>query len=165
MKRSKKKLPKQLLTIDDVKLLADNTKNLRDRALILLLYEAGCHVGELVNIKIKDIEFDTYGVKVNLFGKTEARKIRVIASAPAISNWLLERPNRNLTNYDDSFLICSIWAKNRGKELLYEPVNKLLRDAGGRAGITKPLNPYHFCHSRATEFAKKLTEDQFCQNI
>jgi len=154
------KLPKELLNIDDVKKLADCSNNLRDRCLVLLCYETGARIAELLGLTIKDIEFDKYGALVNLFGKTGARKVRVIASAPAISNWLLEHPKRN---NKDAFLFCGLWAKNRGEELQYRHVNRLLKEMGAKAGINKPLNPHHFRHSRATELAKKLTEAQLCQ--
>jgi site-specific recombinase XerD len=163
MKKSKRKLPKELLTIDDVKILAESTNNLRDRSLILVLYETGARVGELQGIKIKDVDFDKYGALVNLSGKTGSRKVRIIASAPSISNWLLEHPNKDKKTYRNSYLFCGLWGINKGKELQYRHLNKLLKEAGEKAGILKPLNPHHFRHSRATELAKKLTEAQLCE--
>lgn len=160
VRKSRKRLPNELFTIEDVKKLADYSNNLRDRCLVLLLYESGTRIGELLGLKIKDVEFDKYGALLNLFGKTGARKVRVIASAPAISNWLLEHPKRK---NKDAFLFCGLWAKNRGEELQYRHVNRLLKEMGVKAGINKPLNPHHFRHSRATELAKKLTEAQLCQ--
>jgi site-specific recombinase XerD len=165
MKRSKRKLPKELLNIEDIKKLAENTNNLRDRCLILLLYESGARVGEILGVKIKDVDFDKYGALINLFGKTGARKVRVIASAPSISNWLLEHPRKQSKNFRDSYLLCGLWGVNKGDELHYRHVNKLLKEAGEKAGIEKPLNPHHFRHSRATELAKKLTEAQLCMYL
>ena len=163
MKRSKRKLPTELLTIEDVKKLAEYTNNLRDRCLILVLYETGARVGEILGVKIKDIDFDKYGALINLFGKTGARKVRVIASQPSISNWLLEHPNKETKTFRDSYLFCGLWGVNKGDELQYRHVNKLLKEAGEKAIIQKPMNPHHFRHSRATELAKKLTEAQLCQ--
>lgn len=158
-KNHRKILPKQLLTVEDVKTIANSAKNLRDRCLIFLLYESGARIGELMNIQIKDVEFDKYGALINLFGKTGARKIRVIASSPAISNWLLEHPSRDNQN---ALLFCGIWSKKRGEDISYNTINKMLRETEKTAGINKPVNPHHFRHSRATELAKKLTESQLC---
>jgi integrase len=158
-KNHNKKLPNQLFTIEDIKILANNAKNLRDRCLIFLLYETGARIGEIMNIQIKDIEFDKYGALITLFGKTGARKIRVIASSPAISSWLMEHPARE---NQDSLLLCGIWSKKRGDDISYNTINKMLREAKKTAGIKKPVNPHHFRHSRATELAKKLTESQLC---
>ena len=58
MKKERKKLPREMLTIEEVKKLAKHTNNLRDRCFILILYESGARIGELLNLKIKDIEFD-----------------------------------------------------------------------------------------------------------
>ena len=160
MKRERKKLPKELLTIDDVKKLAENSNNLRNRCYILVSYESGARIGELLNLKLKDIETDKYGTKLTLFGKTGARKIRIIASAPAISNWLIEHPG---VKNKESFLFCGIWSKKRGEEVNYATFNRMLKETAEKAGITKPVNPHHFRHSRATELAKILTESQLCQ--
>ena len=160
--RNHKKLPRDLITIDDAKKLANYTNTLRDRCYVLILYETGARISELLELKIKDVEFDKYGARITLpdNGKTGPRKIRVIASSPAISNWLLEHPRRNDKNAP---LLCGLWSKNRGKTLDYRRPYDILKEIGKKAGIDKPMNPHHFRHSRATELAKKLTEAQLCE--
>jgi site-specific recombinase XerD len=160
--RNHKKLPRDLITIEDAKKLANHTSNLRDRCFVLMLYETGARISELLELKIKDVEFDEFGAKITLpdNGKTGARKIRVIASSPAISNWLLEHPRKNDKNAP---LLCGLWSINRGKSLDYRRPYEILKELGEKAGVDKPLNPHHFRHSRATELAKKLTEAQLCE--
>ena len=160
MKRNRKQFPNELLTIEDVKKLAENTNNLRDRCFVLTLYESGARIGELLNLTLKDIEPDKYGVKINLFGKTGSRKIRLIASSPAISNWLMDHPDRN---NKESMLFCGMWAKKRGEEINYQTFRLMLQDLAKKANINKPVNPHHFRHSRATELSKTFTEAQLCQ--
>ncbi len=157
----KKKLPRDLLTVDDAKALADAAENLRDRALILFLYESGCRVGELMELRLRDLESDRYGMKAILpdSGKTGARFTRLIASGPAISNWLLEHPAREKR---DAPVFCRINNPGRGETLGYRSVNKLLKQVAKRAGVSKPVNPHHFRHSRATELAYRFTEVQMC---
>jgi integrase/recombinase XerD len=159
MKKSRKMLPKELLTIDDVKSLAEATLNLRDKAFILFLYESGARIGEVLGVRLKDLEPDEYGMKVSLMGKTGFRKIRIIASAPAISNWLKSHPTRN---DKESWLFCGLNHETNGNQGEYRYFNKLIKKAAERAGIDKPVNPHHFRHSRATELAKKITEAQLC---
>jgi len=48
LKNEKHKLPEELLTVEEVQLLANATTNPRDKALILILYESGCRIGELL---------------------------------------------------------------------------------------------------------------------
>jgi site-specific recombinase XerD/phage FluMu protein Com len=160
--RGKKKLPRNLLTFEDIKKLSENTHNPRDRALIITLYETGARISELLGLKLSDIEFDKYGARITLpdATKTGARKIRVIWSESTINHWLQHHPKKEDPN---SFLFCGLQSHNSGYELQYRHVNDLLKEATKKAGITKPVNPHHFRHSRATELAKKLTEAQLCE--
>lgn len=160
MKKARIEYPKELLTIDDVKSLSEGTFNLRDKAFILFLYESGARIGEVLNIKLKDIESDEYGLKIGLMGKTGSRKIRIIASAPAISLWIKNHPKND---DKESWLFCGINHSTIGGQGEYRYFNKLLVEAAKRVSLKKPINPHHFRHSRATELAKKLTEAQLCK--
>jgi integrase len=42
------RLPEELLTMEDVRKLMDAAENPRDRALVAVLYESGCRIGELL---------------------------------------------------------------------------------------------------------------------
>ena len=155
--------PKDLLTPDDIKNLANQTNNLRDRALVMVLFESGARVGETQNIKVKDVVFDEYGALLDLYGKTGSRRIRLISSAPSISNWLLDHPEKSEDHFRDSYLFASLWGKNRGGYLSYVQVNLLLREAAKKAGITKPVRPHWFRHSRATMLARQIPEAVMCE--
>jgi site-specific recombinase XerD len=93
--KTKQPLPEQLLTTDDINALVKVCNNLRDRAIILCLYESGCRAGELFTRKIKHVQFDKYGAVLLVDGKTGMRRVRLIASKPALSAWLDLHPNRN----------------------------------------------------------------------
>jgi integrase len=161
-KGSKRKLPKDLITEEEVKLLANNTYNLRDRAIIMTLYDTGARIGELLLLKIGDVSFERKYARISIpfEGKTGSRSILVRACSPAISQWLLEHPNRNDRKAP---LFCGIWSKKKGEPLNYPTIRKMLRETFKRAGVDKPSNPHQFRHSRATELAKIMTEAQLCQ--
>jgi integrase/recombinase XerD len=59
-----------LLTEQEVKRLAESVLNLRDRALILVLCESGCRVGEILSLKVGGVRFDQYGAVLFVDGKT-----------------------------------------------------------------------------------------------
>ena len=160
-KGSKRKLPKDLLTIDKVTTLADNTLNLRDRAIIMTLYESGARIGELLLLKVGDVSFEKEFARISIpfEGKTGSRSVLVHACAPSISQWLQDHPNRTNRNAP---LFCGIWSKKKGDQLNYPTVRKMLRETFKRADIDKPSNPHQFRHSRATELAKFMTEAQLC---
>lgn len=52
-----KKAVKNVITDEEIEKLRDNCKNLRDTAMIDLLYSTGIRVGELVKLNIEDINF------------------------------------------------------------------------------------------------------------
>lgn len=155
-----KKLPSELITPQDIQLLVENSRGLREKALILTLYESGARIGELLNLKIKDVVFDDYGCKLNLFGKTGYRQVRLVGSEPAVAQWInLEHPCKKDKN---SFLFCNTGPKREGKKLSYQALAKYMKQLKRKTGFNKDLNFHQFRHSRATELAEYLTDAQRC---
>jgi len=150
-------LPEHLLTEDEVKELAETCQNQRDRALILVLYETGCRVGEILTLKVGDVQFDTRGAVMILKGKTGPRRARIIFSAKALSEWLNNHPSRLDL---DSPLWTSFESARSTKPLEYYAFRKMLSVTAARANIVKRVNPHSFRHARASNLANVLTEAQ-----
>jgi integrase len=149
-----------MLTPEEILKMAENTTNSRDRAFILTFYESCTRIGEILPVKIKDCQFDEYGCKLLISGKTGYRPIRLIASAPAISNWLTNHPERENT---DAFLFCGIGRNNQKEMLSYQSARYIIIDAAKRAGIKKRTNTHKFRASRATELSKSLSDQILCK--
>ena len=152
-----RKLPEQILTEDEVKRMAEFAGNARDRALVLVLYESGCRIGELLSLRIKNVEFDSYGAVLHVFGKTGSRRVRIISSSPAILAWLENHPFKGNS---EAFLFVVLGTRNHGKILSHASARALLRRLAKKAVIRKRVNPHSFRHARATHLANKLTEAQ-----
>lgn len=161
LKKSELRLPSEgdLLTEEEVKKLIDAAMNPRDKAFISLLYETGCRVGELGNLKILNIKFDKMGAVLSVFGKTGSRNIRVMASTPYLMSWLANHPNKDDRN---SPLWISIGKKST-EPITYRYLWKMLGNVAQRASISKKINPHSFRHARATFLANHLTEFQMNQ--
>jgi integrase len=151
------KLPKDLLTRDDVTDLKDACRNPRDRAFIAMLYETGARIGELIDLTVGDIEDHDHARKVVIDGKTGQRRLPLLESTPSINRWLNDHPEPRPD--------ASLWCKLRSPEQLsYHYIRqKLLVRAKERAGLEKPVNPHHFRHSRATDLANEFKEAQLCE--
>ena len=52
--RKEKALP-EVLSLEDVKAILDNTHNLKHKTLLSLVYSAGLRIGEAINLKLRDI--------------------------------------------------------------------------------------------------------------
>jgi site-specific recombinase XerD len=147
----------QVLTEEEVRRLAEAVTNARDRAIVLALYESGCRVGEFLALKIKDINFDEYGAVLLVDGKTGRRRVRIIASAPAVAGWLQVHP---IKDNPDAFVWVSMATNYQHEWLTYGGLNALLRELAKRSKVAKRVNPHSFRHARATHLANKLTEAQ-----
>jgi integrase/recombinase XerD len=90
-----KKQVKEIITDEAIEKLRDSCKCYRDLAIIDLLYSTGIRVGELVNLNIKDINFEERECIV--FGKGDKER-RVYFDAKAklhLQNYLRKRNDKN----------------------------------------------------------------------
>ncbi|MCH5276040.1 MAG: site-specific tyrosine recombinase XerD [Lachnospiraceae bacterium] len=149
-----KKLP-EIMTVADVdKLLsqpAGNTpKELRDKAMLELLYATGIRVSELISLKLSDINLKMGFVVCNDNGRE-----RVIPFGNTARNALLaylEHARDTMILHDDEkylFVNCS------GKPMSRQGFWKLLKFYAAKAGITYAITPHTLRHS----FAAHLVEN------
>lgn len=150
-------LPEELLTYEDIEKLSQATNNFRDKALVLVLYESGCRIGEILSLRIKNVRFDEHGAILIVNGKTGSRRVRIIASVPALATWVDNHPSRL---NPDSPLWVSFASNGTSSFIGYQSVRMLLRELAIKAGIRKRIYPHIFRHSRATVLANSLTEAQ-----
>jgi integrase len=166
LKNEKHKLPEDLLTEDEVLRIVNQAENPRDKAFVLVLYESGCRIGELLTLSMQNVKFDQYGAVLRVTGKTGDRRVRVISSAPALALWI-----DNYKRRDDPK--APLWppkspkwkTKNKIECLDHRSVYELLRTLANKAGIKKHVHPHLFRHSRATALASKLTEAQMKEHF
>lgn len=150
-----KSLPNELISEQDVQKMIDAALNLRDKALIAMLYEGGFRISELGTMKVKDLSFDRWGAIAMVNGKTGPRRVRLIWSLPYVAQWIDAHPLRQDRN-------APLWMKvKHGMDgITYEDFRKLLQRIAVRAGVQVKVNPHNFRHSRSTHLASRLTESQ-----
>ncbi|MBU0591932.1 MAG: tyrosine-type recombinase/integrase [Candidatus Micrarchaeota archaeon] len=159
MKKQRHKLPEELLSEEEVLKMANAADTIRDKAFILVLYETGCRIGEILTTKIKNVMFDQYGAILRVTGKTGDRRVRIISSAPILANWIDIHPYKN----DPESIVWYPNATNRRnhrKVMKHQSVYVLIRKLANDAGVSKRVYPHLFRHSRATAMAGKFTEAQ-----
>ena len=155
IKTSSKMLPETLLTEEEILRLIQAAPSDRDKALIALLYETGCRAGELLGLTLASIQFSDPGALVRLNGKTGSRQVRIVFSAPYLSQWLDKHPRKN--ERDAPMWVClNSWGP--GTPMHYAALRKLLRITAGIAKIKKRVNPHSFRHARATQLSAKWSE-------
>jgi len=149
-----RKLPEEILSEEEVSRMVDACHTARDKALVAVMYESGCRIGELSSLKLKHVVRHPHGYRLHVSGKTGDRTVLVVSSAPYLTNWLNDHP-RKLD--PDTYL----WVRGDGKHRLgYSRFSSIIRSAALRADVRKNVNPHAFRHSRATHLANHLTEAQ-----
>ncbi|HIE32274.1 MAG TPA: hypothetical protein EYP67_07875 [Methanosarcinales archaeon] len=154
--RKQRKIPTDLITPDDVKALIDAADHPRDRALVALIYESACRVGEIMTLDVKDLTFDQYGAVIVVDGKTGMCRVQLIMTSPYLSQWIDQHPLHDRT----APLFVSFANSNYGARMSEDGVRSTLKTLAKRAGIEKHVYPHLFRHSHLTELAGDFTEQQ-----
>lgn len=123
----------------------------RDRALLELMYATGARVSEIVGADVDDMDFDDRVIRVT--GKGSKQRLVPVGgyACQALRRYLdqargvLERRKRS-----GGAERRALFLNKRGCRLSRQSVWEVVRDAGARAHITKPLHPHTLRHSFAT---------------
>jgi len=106
---------------------------------------------------VKHISVDEHGATLIVMGKTGMRRVRIIASQPALAEWLNNHP---LKDNPDAPLWLIIGTKNKNEALTYEAFRMALQRLAERIELKKRIHAHLFRHSRASHLATNLTEAQ-----
>ena len=149
LRKPKDKLTREsLLDENDLsKLLHACGENMRDRAFIAVHYEAGTRPGEILSLQLKHVEFDDYGARISVDGKTGARKIRLVTSTPHLASWINSHPFRENPEAPLWILLDS---DNYGKPMTYTAAKEMISRKCRLANISKRANLKLFRHTAAT---------------
>ena len=158
IKRSKNgTMPEQLVTEKEILKMIEATNHPRDACVIAILYDGALRVSELTNLQIKHVEFDDYGARIHVQGKSGRRVVRLINSVPYLKTWLNNYPKKKPNSYVVKNL--GSWRKAKSDKWTVE---RIVKSAGERSGINKRIYPHLLRHSRLTELAKVLTPAELC---
>ena len=137
---------KETISDEDIERLRDHCEVTRDTAIIDLLYSTGIRVGELVNLDIKDINFEERECIV--YGKGEKER-RVYFDAKAklhLQNYISSRKDNNPA------LFVTLDAPH--ERLKISGVEIRLRELGRKLNLTR-IHPHKFRRTMATRAIDK----------
>jgi site-specific recombinase XerD len=145
--------PAEILTADEVRALIRACSNraatgVRNRALLVLLYRAGCRISEVLRLRPKDLDRAAGTVTV-LRGKGGKR--RTIGLDPGafavVERWLDVRTKRGISGRAP--IICTL----KGKPLASAYARALMPRLARRARIEKRVHAHGLRHTHAPELA------------
>ena len=152
--RGEKKLP-QILTGKEVELLlsqpsAVDSKGIRDKAMLEVMYATGIRVTELIDLNVEDVNLD-----LGILKCTSARKTRAIPLYPAalraLSVYLREVRSLMIADPQEKALFVNVGGSRMSRQGFW----KILKFYQAKANIEKDITPHTLRHS----FAVHLLEN------
>ncbi len=132
---------------EDVLPMIEETRNSRDAAITATAWNLGARPFEFQDIQIGDISDSTHGMQVTVVGKRGQRSPIITLAVPYLQRWLDDHPARE----DRS---APLWSKlTKPEPISSRMFRKLLRTAGERAGVTRPVTFSNFRKSCASYLA------------
>jgi len=129
------------LTKEEVRKLLDAAKNnLKDFTIIAFLIYTGVRVGELINIKMEDINFESKFVRIRGKGDKE----RFVPLSDELINIL--KTYISSKKFDETYLFES----NRHKKYAPLTIQLLVKKYAKKANIQKKITPHKLRHTFAT---------------
>lgn len=144
-----KKLPNFLYTNDLEKFLESANESdklsIRDSLILELLYSTGIRVSELVNIKIKDINFNDKIIKIHGKGNKERYVIYGELCAEKLSNYLKNSRNLLYSGKCDNLILNS-----KGNMLTTRMIENIVKKYQHKSSIGVNVTPHTLRHTFAT---------------
>ena len=161
---NKKKINKNsLLTPEDIEKMLRAAEKLRDKALLILLYESGARPQEIRDLKWKDINWDREEVHLYSSKKDDDRDVPLKHAIMHLKRWKQEWVLPDVTEED--FIFPSTQLQMQGNQQVYvlkrektistAYISQILKRLGRKAGINKKIYSYILRHSRLSEIYKK----------
>jgi len=143
-----------VLTIDEIRRLIDVTDNIKHKLVIKLLYGCGFRVGEIVNLKKEDFNFEEGLIHIKL---AKGRKDRFVK----IPDSLKEK----LKGYSEIVEGDIFFGSNRGGKLTTKSIQLIIKRATKKANIKKRVSPHTLRHSFATHLLEQGTDLRLIQKL
>ena len=152
--RKAKYLP-AVLSKEEARKIVGILTNPKHKCIISLLYGTGVRVGELVQIKMRDVDLDRMILNVRQ-GKGKKDRITIL---PASLRDVLK--NQHRLKQPNDFL----FTNGQGKRLTETTIQKVVGQAATKAGIGKVVTPHTLRHSFATHLLENGTDIRYIQEL
>lgn len=151
------RLPRFVLSQEEVEWLLAvpdimTPMGIRSRAILEVFYSTGIRLGEMVALKVEDINLDEGLLRVNEGKGAKDRVVPLGEMAKSFLKQYLAEVRPLLVRQGDSRGL--LWMSNLGTALGRVAVGLMVRLAGREAGIEKPVSPHTLRHTFATHMVK-----------
>jgi len=141
---------------EEVQKLIESAPTIQKKAFLACMYESGARPEEFLRLTSYDVRIDSNGAIFMLRGKTGERRVRIIAFAKSLEQWMEIHPLQNKQDFYPLWVSEATNFKNNALGIC--GAQKIIEEALPKSGLTnKHARLYILRHSRATHLAKHLT--------
>ena len=148
----KETLPK-VISLEEVKLIINNTNNIKHRCIVSLLYSAGLRRSELLNLKLEDIDSKRMVINIR---NSKGGKDRITILSPILLKELR-------IYYKDWKPKTYLFEGIVNKQYSGTSVSRIIDKARLKSGIIKKVTPHMLRHSFATHLLENGTDLRYIQ--
>ncbi|MBU0528275.1 tyrosine-type recombinase/integrase [bacterium] len=152
--RSEERLP-EVLSTEEVNRIFSKVNNIKHKAILMTIYSAGLRISELLNLKVREIDFDRNTIRIS---SAKGKKDRLVM----LSQRLVPVLKKYLEQYQPiEYLI------EGQKGGIYSPssVRQIFIKAVSKAGINKKVTVHTLRHSFATHLLDRGTDIRYIQEL
>lgn len=158
------KKPPVILTREEVNLLLSQpigktTKEIRDKAMLELLYATGIRVSELINLKVEDVNFSKNCLQC--YDENKARKIPFNQATKNALEDYLQNAREKMCKQEQNILFTNC----QGVPMTRQGFWKIIKYYSAKAGIEKDITPHTIRHSFAMHMVSEGTDLKSVQEI
>ncbi|HBC75507.1 MAG TPA: hypothetical protein DC017_11785 [Candidatus Wallbacteria bacterium] len=153
--RKDKKLP-VVLSSEEVKKILGVTKNFKHNLLLMIIYSCGLRVGEAVNLKFEDVDFDRRMLKIRS-GKGRKDRYTIISNAALASLKIYMKPFS-----PSDWIFPGTPSKNH---ITTRTAEKVFETALKNAAIKKSAGIHSLRHSFATHLLESGVDIRYIQQL
>ena len=144
-----------LLTEQEIQLMLHRAERLRDKVLLVLLYETAARPQEVRELRWRDINWDEQEVHLYSRKTKEDRDLPLNESIKHLRRWKAEwvYPDPQ----DEDYIFPSIVGArhDRTKPISVSYINRIIKSIAKKAGINRDVYTYLLRHTRLTEIRKR----------
>lgn len=144
-----------VFTKEEIKQILGTIQSVKHKLLLGLMYSSGLRVSEVVNVKVKDLDFSSKLLHIRQ-GKGAKDRTSILSEKVA---GILEKYVKNRTIQD------FVFENDRGGKLTERTVQKIFAVALKKSGIKKEAGCHSLRHSFATHLLEAGTSIRYIQEL
>ena len=152
--RKEKTLP-NVLNEEEISNLFKSIDNTKHKCILMLAYSAGLRLGELINVKIKDIDSERKQIRIEQ-GKGKKDRYSVLSIR------LLELLQKYYKEYNPKDYL---FEGASGGQYSARSIQMIMKEAAKKAGIKKKVSVHTLRHTFATHLLENGTDIRYIQSL